>query len=577
MPRQPSTLVNPRVAAYARVSSDEQAERQTVEAQRDFLARYVDLHGLDCHEVYVDDGVSGTVPLSDRPAGRRLLADAEAGRFGVVIVYRLDRLARSQRVLLDAHDQLSASDVAIRSATEPFDTALPIGQFLFQLLGSLAELDRATIIERMTLGRDRAARQGKSTGGRIAFGYDVDADGQLVPSSRRLTHGQTEAETAAEIFTRVAAGATLAAEGKRLEALGVPSITRYAGKPDRVGVRWYASRLHQMLSNPLYRGVHEIDSRHGEVRADVPALVTQAVWEAVQAAMTANRDLSSAPGEHPYLLRGVVRCQTILDDGRVCGRTYVGGTGATPRKGGPKVRYYLCTGTRHARDLPADRPRCPGRAVTEAVLDAAVWADVRRWARDPRAHLAEAHASVDDRAAEITTALLERERLAAAIARQTAERERAQVLFRRGLADLDETERAIRAADAEIAQARALLVSLDTEADGLAITRGYLDELAVVLDGLAPLVAAGDAGDHEARRRVIDLLVRDVSLVTELGPPRTRRARLPSKTVRLAIHYRLGPSASGSLQKAQASWKLPDAVRIERALVLVYDARSGYP
>ena len=104
-------------------ATEDQAERQTVAAQTDFLRRYCDLHGLPVAGVYVDDGISGTTALEDRPEGRRLLEDAEAGAFTVVLVYRLDRLGRSLKSLLDAHERLDKAGVAIRSGTEPFDTA----------------------------------------------------------------------------------------------------------------------------------------------------------------------------------------------------------------------------------------------------------------------------------------------------------------------------------------------------------------------------------------------------------------------------------------------------------------------
>src|SRR5438045_1188290 len=117
-----------RVACYARVSTEDQAERQTIDAQTDFLRRYCELHGLTIASFYVDDGISGTVPLEDRPEGRRLLQDAEGGTFSVVLVYRLDRLGRSLKALMSAHDRLDAAGVAIRSGTEPFDTTSPFGR-----------------------------------------------------------------------------------------------------------------------------------------------------------------------------------------------------------------------------------------------------------------------------------------------------------------------------------------------------------------------------------------------------------------------------------------------------------------
>ena len=124
-----SEATNRAVAIYARVSTEDQAERATIKSQLDFLRGFVDLHGLPVAGEYIDDGISGTVPFVDRPEGQRLLIDAEAGRFGAVLVYRIDRLGRSLRSLLDAHDALNGSRVAIRSATEPFDTPAPSAHF----------------------------------------------------------------------------------------------------------------------------------------------------------------------------------------------------------------------------------------------------------------------------------------------------------------------------------------------------------------------------------------------------------------------------------------------------------------
>ena len=115
MKSQPST--NPAVALYARTSTEDQAERQTVQAQLDFLRRYCDLHQLPIAGEYVDDGVSGVIPLDQRTYGRLMLEAAQAGRFGAVLVYRLDRLGRSLASLLGAHEALERLGVAIRSGT----------------------------------------------------------------------------------------------------------------------------------------------------------------------------------------------------------------------------------------------------------------------------------------------------------------------------------------------------------------------------------------------------------------------------------------------------------------------------
>jgi site-specific DNA recombinase len=134
-----------RVALYLRVSSEEQRDRETIEIQDDFLEQYRGLYDLEVADIYKDDGVSGTIPLHERPEGRRLLEDAREGKFQTVLVYKLDRLRRTQLGILDAADRLERLGVALRSATEHYETATPQGRLMFQMLGSFAEFERSTI------------------------------------------------------------------------------------------------------------------------------------------------------------------------------------------------------------------------------------------------------------------------------------------------------------------------------------------------------------------------------------------------------------------------------------------------
>jgi len=83
-----------RVGLYMRVSSEEQKTKDTIETQDGFLEEYCKLYSCEIAGVYKDAAVSGTVPLHERPAGRELLEDAEAGKFDVVLVYKLDRVGR---------------------------------------------------------------------------------------------------------------------------------------------------------------------------------------------------------------------------------------------------------------------------------------------------------------------------------------------------------------------------------------------------------------------------------------------------------------------------------------------------
>ena len=115
-----------------------------------------------------EDQFTGTV--IDRPALTRLLRDARHDRFDVLLVYRVDRLARSIRGLAQIIDELDQAGVIFRSVTEPFDTGTPAGRMTVQMLGVFAEFERALIVERITAGLERKAARGGWCGGQRPFG-----------------------------------------------------------------------------------------------------------------------------------------------------------------------------------------------------------------------------------------------------------------------------------------------------------------------------------------------------------------------------------------------------------------------
>jgi DNA invertase Pin-like site-specific DNA recombinase len=93
------------VAVYMRVSSDDQRDRETIKTQREAIDRFIALMPeWEVYAYYEDDGVSGTIPLASRPAGRRLVADAKAGKFQKLIVLRASRLGRDEIDLLTAYN-----------------------------------------------------------------------------------------------------------------------------------------------------------------------------------------------------------------------------------------------------------------------------------------------------------------------------------------------------------------------------------------------------------------------------------------------------------------------------------------
>ena len=206
-----------RIGLYMRVSSEEQKEKESIATQEGFLEEYCKLYGLEVAAVYKDEAVSGTVPMRQRPNGALLLADAKAGAFDTVLVYKLDRIGRSLLVVVDAHDRLGEVGVALKSATEPIDTSTAAGRLIFQMLASFSEFERATITERSRDGLRRAFKEGRHLG-RIPYGYDVNADGDFVVV-------EDEAHVVRRIFAECLTGRTLWQIADELTRDGTPKPT----------------------------------------------------------------------------------------------------------------------------------------------------------------------------------------------------------------------------------------------------------------------------------------------------------------------------------------------------------------
>jgi site-specific DNA recombinase len=504
-----------------------------VQGQLDFLRKYCDLHQIAVAGEYVDDGISGIIPIGDRPDGRRLLDDAEADAFNVVLSYRLDRLGRSLSTLLDAHGRLERLRVAIKSATEPFDTTTPIGTFLFQLLGSLAELERSTIAERTSMGRNRVARNGQYTGGPIPLGYDLDDERRLIPSARPVPAlGGTEAEMVCGIFARLAAGeSTLNAECQRLTALGVPRRKRYGGPNGRSiegGGRWGLSSLVSIVHNPVYKGEGVVKSVHGPVTRPAPALVDPGTWQRVQEALLRNRRLSKKNAKRQYLLRGLIRCAG-------CGQAYVG----IDQEG---VRKYRCASGSGRAD--GKRPsRCPGKTLDAAWLEGQVWAEVRRFVENPGEAMEDAKRQLRARMAEAGGAEAARKRLLAQLAGKDAERERVLGLFRRGRITSAEAERELDAIAGEAAELREMAEALRTQVALADAHEAYLANAAAMLSRAQGRLAEIEAtGDLAAMREQVELLVPRIIVETEIVGA-DRRGRRKQATVRLTLAFRDEPAS----------------------------------
>ena len=146
-----------RAAIYARVSTlDQTAENQLTE-----LRRYIKVRGWAAEE-YVDEGFSGST--DSRPALDRLLKDARRRRFDVLVCWRLDRLGRNLRHLIQFLEELQALGIAFVSLAEGIDATTPAGRLQMHILGAIAEFERGRIAERVRLGLERVRAQGRTLG-----------------------------------------------------------------------------------------------------------------------------------------------------------------------------------------------------------------------------------------------------------------------------------------------------------------------------------------------------------------------------------------------------------------------------
>ena len=159
-----------RAALYIRVSTDEQAvEGQSVSAQIETLTQYCNLYSIEIGDIYKDLGISGK-ETKNRPELIRMLNDAKNGRFNLVLVWKISRLSRSLKDLLLILDEFDKSGIVFSSYSEKFDTSTAVGKMTLQLLGSIAEFERNTIIDNVKLGLNEFARKGGKTG--TVLGYD---------------------------------------------------------------------------------------------------------------------------------------------------------------------------------------------------------------------------------------------------------------------------------------------------------------------------------------------------------------------------------------------------------------------
>lgn len=340
-----------KVAVYGRVSSDEQKEQNTIEVQLHAVRQWCEQQGHEIVETFADEGVSGAIPLADRPAGARLIEAAESARghdrpFEAVVSYSLDRLGRDALAALLAIKRLKALKVPAVFVRESFDDS-PAGRFQATVMSAVSELERDLITQRMSGGRLRAVREGAYLASAAPWGYrfeDVpagegDGRGRKKPA-RRLAIDEEQARWVRQVFEWAIEGHGVKEIADRLEAAGVPvPAARHPKRaPGEFGWSW--STVAKMLKSRRYMGEATYGTnKFGIETMACPAIISEATFAAAQAGL-ARRKLNAARNVHEvYVLRSLLYCGH-------CGAPYHGRIKRQPD--GTTIHQYEC-GKRRTR------------------------------------------------------------------------------------------------------------------------------------------------------------------------------------------------------------------------------------
>ena len=345
-----------KVAIYIRVSTQEQAkEGYSIEAQTERLTAYCKAKSWAIHDVYTDAGFSGS--NTQRPALQRLFADIDAGHVDCVLVYKLDRLSRSQKdTLYMIEDVFLSHNVDFVSMQENFDTSSSFGRAMIGILSVFAQLEREQIRERVTMGRAERAKAGLWHGGGYRpYGYDY-VDGHLVVNA-------IEAVMVREVFD-------LFLKKTPINAIAAIINERYGRSLGHSGIR-------SMLDMKLYLGL--ISWEGNTYEGEHEPIIDEVTFKRAQVLLSDRRRIAASkpfPFKSRNLLTGLMRCAN-------CGASYFANGACSGHAPNKKYRpYYFCYSRAKTNRSKVIDPNCKNPAYAVVDLDARIIGEIERIAHD---------------------------------------------------------------------------------------------------------------------------------------------------------------------------------------------------
>ncbi len=294
-----------RAAVYVRVSSEEQVEGYSLDAQVRAANLYCEAHGWELMQEYRDEGKSArTDDLAKRPAFARLLADAEAGLIDVIVVHKLDRFARNLRVTLETLERLQRAGVGFVSISEQMDFTTPIGRVILATLAAFAQYYSDNLATEVKKGKAERKAQGFANG-LLPFGVKKGGVG-----NGTTPNGSEVPVPNPETYPGLLLAFRLAAEGKSdrdvAEALNAEG---YRTTGNRGSNPFTKDTVCRLLQNRFYLGELP-DGRGGWTRAVHQAVLDPDLFAEAQRTRAANQT-NPAKVNHRhrrYSLSGLAVC-----------------------------------------------------------------------------------------------------------------------------------------------------------------------------------------------------------------------------------------------------------------------------
>ena len=338
-----------RVGLYPRVSGHEQEDNYSIPEQIDRMKKYCESRDWMVYKIYTDPGFTGS--NMDRPGLQEMIKDVESGKLDMVLVYKLDRLSRSQKdTLYLIEDVFDKHGVGFTSMTENFDTSTPFGKAILGVLAVFAQLEREKIKERTMMGRDARAQEGKWHGGGVQpVGYDF-INGDLVVNE----YEAMQIKEIADLFV------------KGTPVRSIERIVNEKGYRHKHGT-WAARTIRGVLSNPVNIGL--IKNRNTLHNGIHEPILDQKTYDAIQKLMQERRGKYGAQKAFRSLLGGFIYCK------------HCGGRYARNKHNG--VYSYVCYSRRKKMKSMIKDPDCKNKICRADELESAILGEINKLVIDP--------------------------------------------------------------------------------------------------------------------------------------------------------------------------------------------------